>query len=158
MNALKTGVFAVAGVAAGVLLQKGRIQKELARSEVVGHKYYSYYQLLNQWLSNQAEGKRISDFFAEEGIATIAVYGLGPFADRLMDALSGSGIEICYGVDQDASCTNSRVGTVYSPCDDLPEVDAVVITPFCASREIERMLKQRCQYRLLSLDQIIYSL
>ncbi len=158
MNALKTGLFAVAGVVAGALLQKGRMQKEFAQSEAVEHKYFAYYQLLNQWLSNQAEGKRISDFFAEEGISTIAIYGLGPFADRLMDALSGSEIEILYGIDQDVSCTNSRIETVYSPNDDLPEVDAIVATPFCSFREIERILRQRCQHRLLSLDQIIYSL
>lgn len=158
MKAFRTGLLALTGAAAGALAQKLRQEKAAEEQERIGKKYYAYYQLLNQWLACREMGKNIADFFKEEQISSIAIYGMGDLADRLTESLAGSEISIRYGIDRDVCCTNANITEVYSPEDPLPEVDAIVITPFTASREIGSMLRERCGCRLLSLDEIIYSL
>ncbi len=123
-----------------------------------GDKYYEYFQLLDQWLTSRNEGKRIANFFRQENIGKIAIYGMGELANRLFEELEGSDIQILYGIDRDICCTNSRITDIYYPDDILPEVDAIVITPFLSAEGIEKNLEKKCGYRLISLDQIIYSL
>ena len=94
MKSIQIGFAAVIGAVIGAFVQKKRSQVSTESAEVVGEKYFAYYQLQNQWLANRNAGKRIEDFFLEEGISTIAIYGLGAFADRLMDELSHSKIKI----------------------------------------------------------------
>ena len=158
MKKFRAGVCVITGILTGMLFQKKRMLAEYTQLEQMGKKYAAYYQLLNQWLSSSGKGKRVSDYLMEEGVHTVAVYGLGALADRLADDLSGSDVQVLYGIDQDACCTNSRMEHVYSPDGGLPEVDAVVITPFCSAHEIAQMLRQKCPYRIIPLDEIIFSL
>ena len=159
MKIFRAGVLAAAGTAAGALLQKRRQQGKIEEQEQVGRKYYAYYQLLNQWLNCREIGKQTVDFFREEQISSIAIYGMGDLADRLMDSLKDSGIEIRYGIDQDVCCTNARIAEVYSPDDPLPEVDAIVVTPFTSFKEIQDLLlSHHCACHLIPLDEVIYSL
>ena len=122
------------------------------------NKFYEYYQLLNRWMIGRNEGKKPADFFHQEGIHKIAVYGMGELANRFAVELEDTDIQIMYGIDRDVCCTNSRIEEIYYPDDHLPVVDAVVITPFLSAEEIEKNLSEKWPYRFISLDKIIYSL
>lgn len=122
------------------------------------NKFYEYYQLLNRWMIGRNEGKGLADFFHQEGINKIAVYGMGELANRFAEELKDTDIQIMYGIDRDVCCTNSRIEEIYYPNDHLPKVDAIVITPFLSAEEIIKNLSEQCSYRFISLDKIIYSL
>lgn len=146
------------GIVIGKSLQKhcGKTYQRQLKS--YGEKWFEYFQLLNRWMAVKSERKQIADFFHREGIHTIAVYGVGDFANRLSEELRNTNIRILYGIDRDVSCTNSKIETLYSLDDGWPEVDAIVITPFLWADDIEKDIRQKCSCRLISLDTIIYSM
>lgn len=123
-----------------------------------GDKFYEYFQLLNRWMIVRNEKKQIADYFHEENISKIAIYGMGELANRLFEELEGSDIQVLYGIDRDVCCTNSRITEVYYPDELLPEVDAVVITPFLSADGIRKNLDSKYPYKMIPLDNIIYSL
>ena len=149
---------ALLGAALGAAIQRERCRRQQAAWKENGDKYFYYFQLLNRWMIGRQEGKRAADFLREEGMEKIAIYGMGDLANRLAEELQGSDVHVLYGIDRDVCCTNSRIAEVYSPEDALPEVDGIVITPFRSLAGIKRLLEERCPYRLLSLEDIIYSL
>lgn len=151
-------ILSLFGVAVGTAFwnRKNKIYEE--NLQKYGDKFYEYFQLLNRWMIARNEKKQIADFFHEEHISKIAVYGMGELANRLFEELEGSDIQILYGIDRDICCTNSRIADVYYPDDVLPEVDAIVITPFLSADGIKKDLIKKCSCKLLSLDNIIYTL
>lgn len=148
----------VTGAAAGFGAWMHGKEKQQAELRNYGDKYYEYFQLLNRWMTGRNEGKTIADFFHEEHIGRIAIYGMGELANRMVEELKDSDIQIVYGIDRDVCNTNSQIADVYAPDDTLPEADAVVITPFLSAEAIRRTLAEHCPYRMIALDDVIYSL
>lgn len=123
------------------------------------NKYFDYYQLLNRWLIIMNEGKRVSDYFDEENLHVIAIYGMADIGRRLCESLADSDIRVAYGIDQDVANSDAAVSEIYSPEDILPEVDAVVITPFHSFDAINRKLSlQLPETRMISIEEVIFSL
>lgn len=149
---------ALSGMAIGAAFQRKRDKACQEGLKSCGDKYYEYFQLLNRWMAARNEGKRVSDFLQGEGIGKVAVYGMGDLADRLAEELEGGPVAVLYGIDRDVSCTNARIADIRSLDDRLEEVDAIVVTPFLSAGEIGASLRQKCPYRLIALDEIIYSL
>lgn len=146
------------GIMVGKSLQKYSGKAHENQILGYGEKWFEYFQLLNRWLTVKSEGKRIADFFDQEEIGRVAVYGVGDLANRLSEELRDTRVELLYGIDRDVSCTNSKVEVIYSLDDEWPEVDAIVITPFLSVGEIEKALRQKCSCRLIPLDEILYSM
>lgn len=149
---------AILGAAAGMAAGRRKSRMQERGLYEYGNKYYDYFQLMNRWMACRNEGKGVEKYFEESGISKIAIYGMGDLADRLAEELQGSRINVVYGIDKEVCCTNSRVTEVYSLEDAWPSVDAIVITPFRAVPQIEQELRKKCPYRLLSLEEVIYSL
>lgn len=157
----KTGcirILSFVGVIAGMGLLNRKRNIHENNLKQYGDKFYEYFQLLNRWMIARNEKKQIADFFHKESIEKIAIYGMGELANRLFEELEDSDIQILYGIDRDICCTNSRIADVYYPDDELPEVDAIVITPFLSAEGIKKNLAEKCSCQLISLDYIIYTL
>lgn len=152
------GLLALAGASALAVFckRKHKLHEEGLRK--YGDKFYEYFQLLNRWIIARNEKKQIADYLREQNINKIAIYGMGELANRLYEELAGGDIQVLYGIDRDVCCTNSSIADIYYPDDVLPEVDAVVITPFLSAEGIAKDLSSRCPYRMIPLDNIIYSL
>lgn len=125
---------------------------------MANNKYYSYYLLLNHWLESNHYGHTCVDFFEEEKISTIAIYGMSDMANRLIEELKGSNIKVVYGIDRDVAVTTTGMSDIYSPDECLPEVDAVVITPINAYEQIRALLEQKLSSRFYSLEEVIWSI
>lgn len=138
------------------LFNKGLTMRNILMAE--NNKEYFQYQLMNNWIMHLHEGKSIADYFREEGIKNIAIYGLGDISNRIFEELEGSDISILYGIDRDLSITNSQIPEVYTLDDDLKEVDAIVVTPFYAYEDIMKALTKKKRFRVISIEEIIYSL
>lgn len=116
------------------------------------------YQLLNHWLEVKNEGKSLAGYFLEMGYSRIAIYGMAELANRLTEDLAGSGVEIVYGIDRDAGCSISRIAEVYSPQEDsLPEVDAVIVTPYYALEAIKKDLSGKVACPVVSIEEVVWS-
>lgn len=147
---------AAAGAAWLAARKRGRErERELERC---GNKYHEYFLLLGRWMAAWQEGKSIPGFLKEEGVREAAIYGMGQIADRLAEELERGGIRVAYGIDRDVCCTNGRIADIYSPDEELPRVDAIIITPFLSAGEIRKGLEAGCPCRIYPIDEIVYSL
>ena len=117
-----------------------------------------HFQLLNHWLEIRGEGKSTADYFQEMGYHHIAVYGMAELAIRLSEDLEGSLVHIDYGIDRDISCSQARISEVYSPEDNLPETDAIVVTPYAAFGEIRKVLEGKVNCPVVSLEEVVWSI
>ena len=123
-----TTFFALAGLTVSYLMKKNNNRKIYSlknRIEVLS----DHFQLLNHWLEIKSEGKTTVSYFKEMGYRHIAIYGMAELANRLSEELSGSSICIDYGIDRDICCSIARIDKVFFPYDDLPETDAIIVTP-----------------------------
>lgn len=120
-------------------------------------KFKSYYNMLNQWLVLKQEGKSLEQYFVENNISTIAIYGMGEMGNRLYDELKNSNIEVKYAIDKNADSTYSEL-EVYELEDSLDEVDAIIVTAIFAYDEIEESISEVVDYNTINLEDIVYSI
>lgn len=120
-------------------------------------KFKNYYNMLNQWLKLVYEEKVISSWFTDHNITTIAIYGMGEMGNRLYDALRDSNIKVSYAIDKAAGYTYSEV-RVYEIGDQLPEVDAIVVTATFAFHSIREKLSDKVTCPVINLEEIVYGI
>lgn len=117
-------------------------------------KFSSYYTILNEWMKIRESGRSLAEFFLDRGIRTIAVYGIADMGRHLQKELEGSGVEVTYAIDRNAGNVRAAVH-VYSLEEELPLVDAVVVTVTYDFDHIRKMLKQRVKCPIISLEDIV---
>lgn len=132
-----------------------KVSNELMSLE---ERYQHSYLLLLHWIEALYLSHRVSDYFEEEGYTNIAIYGMGDLANRLMDDLKDSEINVVYGIDRDAAGTVCKIEDIYSLSDELPRVDAIVVTPFHAYDSICNDLKNKTDAKIISIEEVIWSL
>lgn len=118
-------------------------------------KFKSYYQVLNQWFSLKQEGKSLECYFLANNYQVIAIYGMGEMGNRLYKELKETSITVEYVIDREIDNVYAEVD-VYKATDDLPEVDAIIVTAFFDFSEIRHQLSEKVDYDIISLEDIIY--
>lgn len=151
-------VAAIGGVILGFygMGQCGRRKAERLQDRI--NVLSDHFQLLNHWLEIKGEGKSTADYFQELGYRHIAIYGMAELALRLSEDLEGSPVCIDYGIDRDISCSQARIREVYSPEDNLPETEAIVVTPYAVFPEIKKLLEGKVSCPVLSLEEVVWSI
>lgn len=152
------GGAAAAGLALGACLMGAWKGKELRRLRGRAGALTDHFQLLNHWLEIKNEGKSTASYFTEMGYGHIAIYGMAELANRLIDDLAGGPVVVDYGIDRDISCSAARISEVYSPDDELPETDAVVVTPYADFDEIKGKLEGKVACPAISLEEVVWSI
>lgn len=118
-------------------------------------KFKTYYNMLNQWLILKQENKSLEKYFIDNGYHTIAIYGIGEVGNRLYDELKNTDIKVEYAIDKEAFSAYSGI-EVFQIDDELPKVDAIVVTAVFAFEEIEENLKKNVDCPIISLEDAIY--
>lgn len=158
---MKKGMVAVISAAlgfiAGSIGQGYLTNKQLDKRDKKVNKFKSYYNMLNQWLVLKQDGKSLEEYFANNEVKTIAIYGMGEMGNRLLDELKDSGVEVKYGIDKQADYTYADINMV-SPDEELDEVDAVVVTAIFAFDEISEELGKNMSCPILSLEDVVYEI
>lgn len=151
-------VTGVTAIILGLTLTNFKRKKALSSIRDEHDKFSDYYQLLSHWLESKNSGKSTVDYFEEKRYKHIAIYGMGDLANRLMEDLENSDIIVEYGIDRDACNAPARINEVYSPEDELPLVDAVVVTPFYAFDSVKNNLKSKTDCPVISLEEVVWSI
>ena len=94
-----------------------------------------YYQILNMWLEMKQKGKSEVTYLEKKGIKRIAIYGMKELGERFFEEIKNTDIEVAYIIDKNP---REVIGDfqVISPQQELPEVDAVVVTADYYFKEI----------------------
>jgi len=114
-------------------------------------------QLFDNWLVIIERGEKIETYFQKNNIKEIAVYGYGNIGRHLVTQLLDTSINIKYIIDKRKAVITGKIEK-YSPKDNLPEVDAIIITPICDYNGIKDVLYDKISGKIISIEDIIYEL
>lgn len=117
-------------------------------------KINEYLCLYDHWLMCKQKGFDIKDFFTENNVKSVAIYGYWMIGPRLHSELNNIGVLVDYIIDRNASNIWASVA-VLSPEDDLPQVDMIVVTPFLYYEEICEKLEKKCSCPIVSIEDLI---
>ncbi len=126
---------------------------ELAQREKQQEKCSRLLKLMCRWTMNAQKGISAADFLIKREWHSVAVYGAGDVGKCLLAELSASDIEVRYVIDRRQLELNLPV---YSPEDDLPAVDCVIVTAVMDYGEISRSLKDKLDCCVISIEDIVY--
>lgn len=113
--------------------------------------------LMNKWMKTKQESRHIKEYLEKRGYKSVAIYGMSHVGKCLLEELKNCDVEVKYAVDKNATAIYSDVN-VYSPEDDLPEVDAIIVTAVYYFEEISNNLKDKVSFPIVSLKDILYGL
>lgn len=116
-------------------------------------KYWQYYDVLNRWMKQKERGINIEDNLRQRNIKEIAIYGMGDIGKHLQEELTGTDIVIKYAVDRSFYAMSNL--DIYEPESDLPEVDAIIVTPVFDYENIRKSLAAKLNCQILSISDVI---
>ena len=128
--------------------------KQKDTEDTNAQKYLTLFRYMNQYLVTKQRGKSIVDYFNDNGIKTVAIYGMSHIGQRIIDDLQGSNIKVLYGIDRRADRLTYEMD-IYKPEDELPEVDAILVTAYDFD-EIEEALSQKVDYQIIDFNDLIF--
>lgn len=134
--------------------KKTSYQHAINRLKAEKEKFELYYNSSMDIMMNERP-EYIRRELSHMGLKNIAIYGAGRFGKLLQVCLEGSGIEIKYCIDTNAENVDMGNLYVYYPEEDLPIVDAIVVTPFYYFEEIKANLMKSVNYRIINLSSLI---
>ncbi len=144
------------GMAAGAAVVGYIKNQALGKQKEATYKYLTLFRNMNQYVVTKQRGKSIVDYLNDMGIKTAAIYGMSHMGQRVIDDLKGSDIKVLYGIDQRADRMTYEV-PIYHPEDELPEVDAIIVTAFDFD-EIESMLSEKMESQIIDFNDMIYQI
>lgn len=118
-------------------------------------KFYAYFNLLDQWMCCKEQDLEFVDFFTENNIRSVSIYGMGKIGRHLAYELVRNGIKIEYVIDEGENALYGKEPH-YNLQDDLPDVDAVIVTPIDIFDNIkDEILKKNKKMQVISLKTIV---
>lgn len=154
---LRTVGFVLCSISVQVMAVR-KIIKMGSKSKEEADKYYAFYLLTNQWLRLKQSARNLETFFMRNDYRKIAIYGMNHLGENLYRELQGTGVEVSYAIDKNADNLYVNDCEVLKPWEELPDVDAVIVTPFIYFKEIHKDLEKKLKCPIVSLEDIIYSL
>lgn len=142
------------GFVTGVAIMDTEIQKRLHYKETVLQKKDAIIRLFNQWMIVKQEKRSIADYLKKRGYHMVSIYGMSYLGERLYDELIGTDIVVAYIIDQNDDRICSKVD-IFQPDDELPMVDAMIVTAFFYFTDIE-FKYSHVDYPIVSIEEIIY--
>ncbi len=117
-------------------------------------KYYSYFIVLERWMSYKEKGYEICSFFEDNHVQSVAIYGMGKIGQHLKYELDRSGIKLAYVVDQGESVIYGKEKH-YNLYDNLPLVDMIIVTPINEFTEIkDKILNNNKKLKVVSIEEL----
>ncbi len=113
-----------------------------------------YLDLLDMWLTVKEQGRSLEEFFKKRNYKLVCIYGMGILGEHLYEELRKSDvIKVEYIVDRDTS--RQYPIDHYMPEDDLPKVDAMIVTAVISFPELYKKYKELNDGRIISIVEVI---
>ena len=139
----------ISGIAVGYSIGKTNSSEEEMKNKML-----KYYVTLNNWIGKKQKNINLSSYFEKMGYNSVAIYGMKEVGERLYEELKDTKTEVKYAVDQNAESIYADID-VYSPDDDLPEVDVIVVPATYYYNSILNNIKDKISCPIISLDDVI---
>ena len=145
-----------AGAAAGAISTEKVLSEPLKKNQENAEKFHMLFKMMNQWVDVKQKGINLSKFFEENGYKKIAIYGMATVGETFFNELTGTGIEVVYGIDRNKTGVAAGV-PMYSPDDELPDADVIVVSAISYFDEIATMLEEKTDCPVISLEDVVYN-
>lgn len=156
---MKKGMVGVVSIIVGAAVGAGAAGVKMVgvadKNQRMSNKHLALFKMMNEWVKVKQEGKNLSKYFEENGYQTVAIYGLSFAGETLVSELKDTKTKVLYGIDKNAKSLYMDID-ILEPEDDLPEVDAVVVTAITFFKEIEEMLSAKLGCPIISLEDVLY--
>lgn len=117
-------------------------------------KFEKYYNDLHKWISIMRRGRKLEDYFLKNNFPKIAIYGYGDLGRLLEKDLGDSAVKIKYAIDKTAEGVTASI-PILSVNEELPAVDAIIVTPSFDFAEIKDFLEKKVSVPIISIDDVI---
>ncbi len=117
-------------------------------------RYRGNFYAVNSWLTIKEQGKSVGEWLRRQGIYVVAIYGRGYLGQHLVKDLVSSNVEIRYIVEKNVGKRHPQY-EVYGVSNNLPPVDAIIVTPVGRYDAIRRDIRRFVDYRTISLEYIL---
>ncbi len=128
-----------------------------SKGELISKEKYDkmrkYYRLLNKWVTNMENNRRIATVLEDLAIQNVAVYGMGDLGKHLINELKDSSICVKLCFDKTAEFLQGE--TKSSKEAELTGIDAIIVTPFMEYKEIRLLLKNIFDGMIISIEELV---
>ena len=137
-------------------LKDNTCKKKLVDNDGKVDKYQELYMLLLRYV-NMRDSHCVYKYLMKRGYKKIAIYGTSYIARLIyQDLKKEQDVSIVYGIDSNPISNYIEDGfNVYQLSDTLEKVDAIVVTPFYAMKDIEKNIKQVINAEVISIEEIL---
>lgn len=144
----------IMGFAAGFLLMGHFCEPALIKEDFRANKYTFNFNYSCKWIRLLQEGKSLAQYFRDNQMDEVAIYGMGELGKCLYTDLQKSNVKVTYVIDRD-NRLQSPDYTLLSPDSEFPPMDTIVVTAAFEFEEIKTKLKDKTCAKILSLKEII---
>lgn len=133
----------------GCLLLKNELlyKKEISLDKV--NRIYSATDTLLDMLEN---GDLLSNRLMRYEAKSVAVYGMGRLGMHLVRELQNQNVKVLYAIDRrKVKCRNIDV---YTPKNNLPKVDLIIVSAMVNINEIKKVIKPDVYRKMISINDI----
>lgn len=152
-------VLSILGMLFGMIIawkqQEKIYKKKLKEISRMSDKHLEMFLMMDKWIQNEMEGKKISTYLRNNGFYNLTIYGMGYIGRTLYEYLKSEGFEINNLIDQ-SSFKRIDGMTIKKIDDEHVSTDAVIVTAIYYFEELEDKLKTKFKEPVLSLADIIY--
>lgn len=138
-------------------LDDGRMKyfkNELEFDYLRANKYEKYFNCIYDMVRLSNDAQRIKCYFDENNVSRVAIYGVGKLCDIFINLFENSNlIKIDYLIDKKRKSYGQY--NVYSPTDNFPDTDLIIVSPINESFFIIDKLKAQFNTRIIGLDELI---
>lgn len=152
-----TIMMAVISFFIGRLIRKDRDEQRIAKATSEGERYFHMFLVMNRWVQNQNQNKKISKYLSNKGFSNIAIYGMGAIGKTLYAELRDTSVKVAYAIDRNAESMYAECD-VFSLRDELQQVDAVIVTTLMDFEEIKKDITQKMECKIISVEEIVFGL
>lgn len=111
-------------------------------------------ECLNRWMTLKENDISLSTYLVKLGFRKVAIYGMGILGKHLLTELESHGIIVAYIIDRRTEM--KYPGKVIKSSDSkMEKVDAIIVTPVTEFEEIYDNLKNKIDYPILSLEELL---
>lgn len=152
-------IFSIVGIF--IIIRNSMINKERSYNAIrESERVNAINRTMFHWISNHVDEAFFEEYFRKRRISKIAIYGTASLGELFFYYVKNSGVEIAYLMDKaisDTGCFQEipLFGLDYEG--EIPEVDAIIVTPVYYFDEIKNDLEARKikAKKILSIERIV---
>ncbi len=146
-------VYSLLVFTAGALFVAKKAVPYITAKQKALERFSKLFTLMDDWMAKKQQGKSIAKFLRNKGYQSIAIYGMSNVGARLAKDLKEDNMIVSYGIDRRDLSADIPMRKLE---DDLPGVDAVIVTAMIAFDGIEEKLKKKMACPIYSIEDVVY--